>query len=72
MQNVEMSQPADEADFSEHAKTYNMFVNGAKYGTVLLIALMVAMAAGLIGPFGFIGSLIVFIVISALGFVILR
>ena len=37
-----------------------------------LIALMVAMAAGLLGPFGFIGSFIIFIVISALGYVILR
>ena len=72
MQNVEMSQPADEADFSEHAKTYKMFVNGTKYGTIHLVALMVAMAAGLLGPFGFIGSLIIFIVISALGYVILR
>ncbi|MAU21946.1 MAG: aa3-type cytochrome c oxidase subunit IV [Martelella sp.] len=72
MQNVEMSQPADEADFSEHTKTYKMFVNGAKYGTIHLVALMVAMAAGLLGPFGFIGSLIIFIVISVLGYVILR
>lgn len=72
MQNVEMSQPADEADFSEHAHTYKLFVNGAKYGTVHLIALMVAMAAGLLGPFGFIGSLIIFIVISAIGYLVLR
>ena len=72
MQNAEVSEPVDEADFSEHANTYKMFINGTKYGTVHLIALMVAMAAGLLGPFGFFGSLIIFIVISVIGYLALR
>ncbi|AJY46113.1 aa3-type cytochrome c oxidase subunit IV [Martelella endophytica] len=72
MQNAETSKPVDEADFSEHAKTYNFFVAGTKYGTLHVIALMVAMAAGLVGPFGFFGALIIFILINAIGIYILR
>ncbi|AMM83672.1 aa3-type cytochrome c oxidase subunit IV [Martelella lutilitoris] len=74
MQNVETgaTQPADEVDYAEHANTYKLFLNGTKYGTVHLVALLVAMAAGLLGPFGFIGSLIIFILISAIGIYILR
>ena len=59
--------PADEVDFAEHEKTYRLFIDGAKYGTVLVLALLVAMAAGLVGPFGFLGGLIVFIVLSVAG-----
>ncbi|TNB47495.1 aa3-type cytochrome c oxidase subunit IV [Martelella lutilitoris] len=72
MQNVETSQPADEMDYAEHANTYKLFLSGAKYGTVIIGALLVAMAAGLVGPFGFISSLIIFILISAIGLYILR
>lgn len=64
--------PADEADFAEHEKTYRFFLDGAKYGTVLVLALLVAMAAGLIGPFGFIGGVIVFIILSIAGIYALR
>ncbi len=74
MQNVDTgaTQPADEMDFAEHANTYRHFLSGAKYGTVIIGALLVAMAAGLVGPFGFISSLIIFILISAIGLYILR
>nr|WP_272209943.1 aa3-type cytochrome c oxidase subunit IV [Marinicella sp. W31]MDC2875789.1 aa3-type cytochrome c oxidase subunit IV [Marinicella sp. W31] len=74
MQNVDTgsAQPADEVDFAEHANTYKQFLNGAKYGAALVVALLVAMAAGLVGPFGFISSLIIFILISAIGIYILR
>ncbi|MBB4123380.1 aa3-type cytochrome c oxidase subunit IV [Martelella radicis] len=74
MQNVDTgaTKPADEMDYAEHANTYKLFLNGAKYGTVIIGALLVAMAAGLVGPFGFISSLIIFILISAIGLYILR
>ncbi|MET3601191.1 aa3-type cytochrome c oxidase subunit IV [Martelella mangrovi] len=74
MRNAETNatQPADEVDYAEHANTYKLFLSGAKYGTVLVAALLVAMAAGLVGPFGFVSSLIIFILISAIGIYILR
>ncbi len=59
-------------DYSEHEKTYEMFLACAKWGTVHLVALMIAMAAGFFGGAGLLGGLIVFIVLSVAGVFLLR
>lgn len=59
-------------DYAEHEKTYNLFIAGAKYGTAILVALMIAMAAGFFTAAGFLGGLVVFIVLSVAGIFMLR
>ncbi|GAA3089382.1 aa3-type cytochrome c oxidase subunit IV [Rhizobium viscosum] len=59
-------------DYKEHEKTYNMFIAGTKYGTMLLIALMLAMAAGFFGGAGFLGGILVFLIILVAGIFLLR
>ncbi|MGK9055591.1 aa3-type cytochrome c oxidase subunit IV [Xaviernesmea oryzae] len=59
-------------DYAEHEKTYDMFIAGAKWGTMIIVVLMIAMAAGFFGGAGFIGSLILFIVLTVAGAFLLR
>ena len=59
-------------DYSEHEKTYDSFINATKYGTAILVALMIAMAAGFFTAAGFFGGLIAFIVLSIVGVIMLR
>lgn len=59
-------------NYAEHEKTYGLFINGAKYGTVMVLALMVAMAIGFFAGGGFFGGLVLFIVLNIFGFVLLR
>lgn len=66
---VEMGAPMD---YPEHEKTYNMFVNGAKYGTLFCVALLVAMAAGFFTSAGFFSGLLLLIILNVLGFIVLR
>lgn len=61
-----------EMDYSEHDKTYAMFLALAKYGSLVIAALLAAMAFGFFGGFGFFSSLIVFLAISIVGIFILR
>lgn len=59
-------------DYPEHEKTYDMFVAGAKYGTVILVALMIAMAAGFFTAAGFLGGIVLFVVLSIAGVIMFR
>ena len=59
-------------DYREHEKTYEMFLAGAKYGSLLIVALIVAMAAVFFGHAGLLGGLLIFIVFSLIGAFILR
>lgn len=59
-------------DYSEHEKTYGMFIAASKWGTMMLVVLMIAMAAGFFGGAGFIGSFIIFIVLNVAGAFLLR
>ncbi|RWX79119.1 aa3-type cytochrome c oxidase subunit IV [Neorhizobium lilium] len=59
-------------DYAEHEKTYEMFLAGAKWGTIQLVALMVAMAAGFFGGAGLLGGLVIFLVLGAAGVFLLR
>jgi len=59
-------------DYAEHEKTYDMFIAGAKWGTMVLAMLLIAMAAGFFGGVGFIGSLVLFVVLIVAGVFLLR
>lgn len=59
-------------DYPEHEKTYNLFINGAKYGTLFCVALLIAMAAGFFTSAGFFSSLVLLIILNVVGFFLLR
>jgi len=59
-------------DYAEHEKTFALFVHLTKYGTLVCVALLVAMAFGFFTTAGFFSSLILFAIIVAAGFFILR
>lgn len=56
-----------EMDYSEHDKTYDIFIVGSKYGTLICVALLVAMAAGFYASAGFIGGIAIFIISFFIG-----
>ena len=59
-------------DYAEHEKTYGGFLALAKYGTLHVVALLIAMAFGFFTSAGFISATILFILISAVGIFLLR
>lgn len=59
-------------NYEEHEKTYELFVAGTKYGSAILVALMIAMAAGFFGSVGFLGGALLFIILSIIGVMMLR
>ncbi len=61
-----------EMNYVEHEKTYNAFLAMTKYVTMLVCVLMVAMVAGFFTSAGLLGGLVVFLALSAAGFVLLR
>jgi Bacterial aa3 type cytochrome c oxidase subunit IV len=66
---VELGAPMD---YSEHEKTYGMFIAGAKYGSMTIVALLIAMAAGFFGHFGFFPAVILYVILNIVGYVLLR
>ena len=54
-------------DYSEHRATYNRFLMLAKYGTLAVVALLVAMAFGFFTNAGFISAAILFVLILGVG-----
>ncbi|PSM17520.1 MULTISPECIES: aa3-type cytochrome c oxidase subunit IV [Nitratireductor] len=59
-------------DYSEHEKTYGMFVSLTKYGSIVCAAILIAMAFGFFAGGGFIASTILFLIVVALAAYILR
>jgi hypothetical protein len=59
-------------DYSEHEKTYSMFIALAKYGTLFCAALMIAMAFGFFTSAGFFSATILFILVCIVGWALLR
>jgi len=58
-------------DYSEHERTYSMFVSLTKYGSLFCIALLVAMAFGFFTSAGFFSSTILFVVVvGVLGYLL--
>ena len=61
-----------EMDYSEHEKTYSLFLGITKYVSLITVALLIAMAFGFFTSAGFFSATILFILISALGAYLLR
>lgn len=59
-------------DYGEHRRTYQMFMEATKWGSVVVIALLVAMAVGFFMSGGFIGGIVVFFGAILAGFVFFR
>lgn len=59
-------------DYAEHENTYLRFLSMTKWGTMSLVILMIAMAAGFFAGAGFLGGLIIFIVLNIAGVFLLR
>ncbi len=58
-------------DYPEHTSTYALFVNLTKWGAIVCIALMAAMAFGFFTSAGVISASILFLGILALAFFLL-
>ncbi|MCO6391883.1 aa3-type cytochrome c oxidase subunit IV [Aliihoeflea aestuarii] len=61
-----------EMDYAEHEKTYNFFLDFTKYVSIMVVALLIAMAFGFFTTAGFISSFILFLLICGLGAFFLR
>jgi hypothetical protein len=66
---VELGAPMD---YAEHEKTYDMFLMASKWVTMCVVVLMIAMAAGFFAGAGFLGGLILFVVLNVAGVFLLR
>lgn len=61
-----------EMDYSEHEKTYSLFLGLTKYVSLVTAALLLAMAFGFFTSAGFFSATILFILICAVGAYLLR
>lgn len=61
-----------EMDYKQHEQTYRLFLTLAKYGALHVVAILIAMGFGFFTTAGFFSSLLIFILISAVGIWILR
>jgi hypothetical protein len=60
-------------DYAEHDKSYHRFLGLAKYGSLVVGALLVAMAFGFFASGGgFFSATVLFILICAVGYFLLR
>ncbi|MFZ1772868.1 MAG: aa3-type cytochrome c oxidase subunit IV [Rhizobiaceae bacterium] len=59
-------------DYAEHERTFSLFVAMIKYGTVACVALMAAMAFSFFTPAGMISGFVLFALICAAGYFVLR
>ena len=71
MQKRELELGAD-MDYVEHRKTYSMFLEGAKWGTAIIIGLLIAMAVGFFTAGGVMGGLVMFLGALLAGYWFLR
>lgn len=71
----EMTGPVEtgaDMDYREHEKTYEMFLNFAKYGTFTVLVILFGMAIGFFTSAGFIFSALLSIIILIIGFILLK
>jgi len=61
-----------EMDYSEHEKTYSLFLGITKYVTLFTVAVLIAMAFGFFTAAGFISSTILFVLLCVIGAYLLR
>lgn len=60
-----------EMDYAEHEKTYNGFVNAAKYGSIIIAILMICMAVYFFTKAGGLFSFLLFVVLNLIAFFVL-
>lgn len=53
---------AAKMDYREHEKTYGLFLNLIKFGTIWIVAILLGMLVGLMASGGFIGGVGTFLV----------
>ena len=58
-------------DYAEHDATYHRFLGLAKYGALICVALMAAMAFGFFTTAGFFSATVLFVLICAVGYFLL-
>jgi hypothetical protein len=61
-----------EMDYAEHEKTYSLFLTFAKWGSLIVAALLIAMAFGFFTSAGFFSATVLFILICVVGGFLLR
>lgn len=54
-------------DYPEHQRSYERFLTMTKYGTLAVVALLLAMAFGFFTTAGFISAGVLFVLILAIG-----
>jgi hypothetical protein len=59
-------------DHMAHEQTYEAFLAAAKWGTMTIVALLIAMAGGFYGGLGLIGGLVLFLILNVIGVFLLR
>ena len=59
-------------DYEEHERSYAFFVNFTKYSSLVIAAILIAMAFGFFTTAGFFSIVILFVVICAVGIWLLR
>lgn len=59
-------------DYNEHEKTYGLFLAGAKYGTIVIVALLIAMAIYFFTSAGGIVGFLSFLILSIGGSIAAR
>lgn len=50
-------------DYSEHERTYDLFMVGTKWLTIICIAILIGMAFGFFAGFGLIGGTLMFLIV---------
>ena len=58
-------EPGAKMEYAEHEKTYRLFVQLAKYVSIVCVALLAAMAFAFFGGGGFFSAVVMFVVICA-------
>ncbi|MEI5681177.1 aa3-type cytochrome c oxidase subunit IV [Mesorhizobium sp. CGMCC 1.15528] len=61
-----------EMDYREHERTYSGFLTLAKYGSLAVGALLIAMAFGFFTSAGFFSATVLFLIVCAVGGFLLR
>lgn len=62
-QNSSSTEDNSVMDYNEHERTYDMFMIGAKWLTIICVAILVGMAFGFFAGFGLIGGTLMFLIV---------
>ena len=71
-QNTGPVETGAEMDYPEHEKTYKMFLDLTKFGTLFCVVILIAMAFGFFTSAGFITATLLAIILFAVGFYVLK